>query len=668
MDYYRVFEGDFGKGKPRIKMIGEDTSLYSLAKKKTPVFASTYKYNEEHKKQFDKTRSVAGITDLKANALWWDIDCEQDTSKARETTKIIVNKLKDAGIPEEGIQVRFSGGKGYHIWVDTEQTYSPSQVQSIATSVAGNLPGFDTTLYDANQLLRVPFSINEKTKLYCIPLTLEELTTLDEPEIKAMAKSTENFDLKVVSDYYKKVKLPNQLDKEKDNIIIPEKKVVLMDQDLQFDLNELDFKSKPKHLDNARWALQNGFFYGSENKSPGDRHHAFLCLAATYANMGYNIEQTYGLLKGVAKTQAARTGEDRFPNEEIYEQILKGGVYSDAWRGGQYTLRDKSGWLYQYAVEYGVPLEEDKGIKPLTIGDIANEFTHFVKHLDENTIKLGIPELDEAIPVTIGMNMGIVAAAGAGKTALALEILENTSAQGVISVCASLDMHRNRLYQKLLHRVTGLDRKELYRIFKDDPEERRKIVEKVKEKYKNVWFYDRSSPSIDDIRYYIHGVEKASGQKVKLILIDYFERVGSTVSDETASSKRVAGGIQDLISDFNVACITLTQPNKFSLGGGPNSPILDYTAIKGSSFLYQSFRGIISLWRPFYTPELKEHDHYMEMAILKNDLGEIGTFQFGWNGRRGQIKPLEDIERADLQDLKDNLLSVDDKKGRKDDF
>ena len=85
-----------------------------------------------------------------------------------------------------------------------------------------------------------------------------------------------------------------------------------------------------------------------------------------------------------------------------------------------------------------------------------------------NTIKTGIAELDKVLPLTIGMNLGIIGAASSGKTAMALKILKNTSEAGVVSVFASLDMRRNRLFEKLLYRVSGLSREDLYdRILKN---------------------------------------------------------------------------------------------------------------------------------------------------------------------------------------------------------
>jgi hypothetical protein len=150
---------------------------------------------------------------------------------------------------------------------------------------------------------------------------------------------------------------------------------------------------------------------------------------------------------------------------------------------------------------------------------------------------------------------------------------------------------------------------------------------------------------MEDLRKYHKAIEKRDGVKVKMTMVDYFERINSDVSDDTASSKKVAGEWQDYINDFNIVGVMFVQPNKMGLSGGPNSPILEYTKIKGSSFLYQSFRGIISLWRPFYTPQTAAHDKYMQMALLKNDLGELNTYDFGWDGKRGNIYELDEAEK-----------------------
>jgi len=154
-----------------------------------------------------------------------------------------------------------------------------------------------------------------------------------------------------------------------------------------------------------------------------------------------------------------------------------------------------------------------------------------------------------------------------------------------------------------------------------------------------------------DIKEFVKNVEQTTGEKVKLLLIDYFERVNSDVADDTAASKKVANEIQDAIIDLDLLAITLYQPNKMSLGSGPDTEITSYTSIKGSSFIYQAARGIIGLSRPFYTPKTKDLDKFMIINVLKNDLGELDRLELGWNGKTGEIYELEDHEREELKHL-----------------
>jgi replicative DNA helicase len=215
----------------------------------------------------------------------------------------------------------------------------------------------------------------------------------------------------------------------------------------------------------------------------------------------------------------------------------------------------------------------------------------------------------------------------------------------------SLDMHRKRMFEKIMYDVTGLSRTELYEAFKSG--KGKELVAKMKAQYGSVWFYDRSGTSPADMERYIKSVEEHTGTKVKLVMIDYLERVSSEKSSDTEASKDIAQKIQDLVMDLDIACVTLVQPNKNAYNGGPDSPIENMAAIKGSSYLQQSYRNIISLWRPGYTPTLSEqgYDRFIEFAILKNDLGEMGKTVMGFEGAKGRIRPLEDFEYAEHKEL-----------------
>ncbi len=600
-------------------------------------YESIFYYNEDQYKQFQTTGSVAGITDVKTNKLIFDFDCKKDIDKARKDTLTAVERLKSNNISEKSINVFFSGNKGFTIEVKLNKFLTPKEIKKIICEKIGKgLDTLDGQIYNASRILRIPYTRHQESHLYKIPLTMSELKSLTVKLIRDKASDLNN----VPDDFSITIAEPpgSFYEGMDDRVELTEVKK------LDFDVSQVDFSTKPKDLDKARWLLVKGYFRGSESSDAGERSIALLCLASTYKNLGYDEEHVYRLLKGVAEKQAQRTGEERYPDGELYNNIVL-QVYGPNWKGGQFTTRDPDNWLYKYAKKMGV-LEQEKSA-PIRIADVSSSFEHYVKHIDENTIKTGIERIDNAMPLTTGMNLGLIGAASSGKTAVALEILKNTSKAGVPSVFASLDMHRNRLFEKLLYKVSNKSRDEIYDIFASGKGS--ELSNKIKEDYGNVWFYDRSSPTVDKIRDYILDVEQNTGEKVKLVMIDYFERIVSDVSDDTAGSKRIAGELQDLVNDLDVCMVTLVQPNKFSLGGGPDSPIKNYTAIKGSSFLYQSFRSILSIWRPFFTPDTPEKDKFMQMAILKNDLGELKTFDFAWNGKLGSIEELEDSQRRDLE-------------------
>jgi hypothetical protein len=615
--------------KPQLISIKEDINKYITSRDKD-WYVSLYKYNEAHKAILDAKGTLAGVKDTQTNTLYFDFDSKDSLDKAQTDAIEVANRLVTRGFEEDEIGCYFTGGKGFSVEVEMNEYVNPDKFKAIVFDVAGDLPTFDQVVNDPNRIVRVENTKHQNSGLYKIPLTPDELVNLSIAEIKLLAKNPRaNRLLKVA-------KVPQNI---KDVEPMKEKTVEQIGRELTFDISSVDMKSRPKGIDEARFLLLHGFFRG------GERNHSMLCLASTLHNLNYPLEVTRGMLNGSAELQASRTGDETFPEREV--DLIINQVYGPNWKGGQFTTRDPNNWLAQYCKKMGLNVKEDEG--PATLDGISAGFTHYLMNIEKNTVKTGIDELDKAMPITVGSNIGVVAAAGAGKTALALKILRYNSEKGIPTVFASLDMHRNRLFEKVIYNITGLSREDVYAKFKEG--KGKELTDLVKKHYGNVWFYDRSAATVEDVRNYVLQVEQTSGQKVKMVMFDYFERISSAVSDDTASSKIVAGQIQDLVNDLDVAAITLVQPNKFSLGGGPDTEIKSYTAIKGSSFLYQSFRGIISLSRPFYTPETKEIDKYMVINILKNDLGAQDRFEMGWVGKTGEIYTLEDHERTELKEL-----------------
>ena len=630
-NYYRICTSLNDKG--ILVPEGSDLDKY----KNGEAYISVYKYNDKHYEAFKKSGSIAGITDVKTDTIFFDLDCK-DIETARRDSIEIVNRLKSKGVPESSIGICLSGKKGFHVSIGTSKEYTPEQVKLFATNLAGDLDSFDTVVYNSNRILRLEGSIHPSTNLRKTRISFDELKNSSIDELTNVAKEVYAFEK------LKKVQLPEELFKT-------------MKKEKQVSNNVgVDYLSNPLALSPWKLAISQGFF------PEGVRHDALTILAATLQGKAFVKEQAYYALKAAADLQCANFGSSKFDKKEIWRIVDT--VFTPNWKGGTYAEDNFPGKLVKFFEENEVPRIKDADVlsekyTPIKLGDVGMKFENFVLNYEKNVVKTGIDRVDKDMPLTPGMNLGIIGAPGAGKTSLALKMLEHCSKNGIHCILASIDMHSTRLYEKVLYRVSGLSREELYQKFRDGEAE--EIKQKVNELFKTTYIYDKSGATIDDIRKYHKAIEKRDGVQIKMTMVDYFERVNSDISDDTASSKKVAGEWQDYINDFNVVGIMYVQPNKISLSGGPNSPILDYRAIKGSSFLYQSFRGIISLWRPFYTPETAQHDKYMQMALLKNDLGELAMYDFGWNGKQGEIFELDDSGKRMLK------LLLDESNGRNDD-
>lgn len=611
------------------KLIPKSENLWNYIKNpdKKDYYTSLYDYTEDHYNLWKKNGSLAGFVGVKTNKLFFDLDSKEDAGvSAQKDAIVVIEKLMQNGVAESAIDICFSGNKGFAIEVETEDEFTPEELKNFTSRFCEGLPTYDSVIYDSQRIIRVVGTVNLASGLYKFPLTLNQLKTLDINQIRTLAKSWDNYDEFIFSPKTK-AKLNNNLLELKKPVKIEAKPVGEI-------LVTSDSIKKPNKLDQARWFLQNGMF------ESGERHTAMLCLAATYKNEhGFQPEANANLLEGIARIQGERTNTEPFSREEI-DTIIK-SVYSPSWKGGQFSLKDPNSWLYKYAKKHG--LNTDGGDKPIKMDDLGGDaFTKYARSYYESRIYTGLADLDRDFPLCAGTNVAIVGAASSGKTSLALDILANSKGQGFVSIFASLDMSRSRLYEKLVYKVTGgkYTREEIFNDYMNGNGS--KYDELVKEAFPNVYIFAKSNPSVDELREYINDVQEATGKEVRLLMIDYFERLGSDRNDETAASKDVASRIQDLIADFPMLTpITLYQPNKMALGGGPDQPILNYAAIKGSSFVFQSVRQILSLWRPFFNPRDKDMDDFMEMAILKNDLGELGMYCYNWTGKTGSIQMMD---------------------------
>jgi hypothetical protein len=175
----------------------DEVVAYLEATNNTDVYYSVYTYENE---DIDKCPLYG--------PLYFDLDLEleseSDFRKIVRDALLVVSYLEDEfGIPENMVQIYFSGSKGFHILVDPEILgIEPTvdlnmQFKRIAQEANKNTihQSVDTKIYDRRRLFRFPNSVNGKTGLYKVPITMKDLRSMDYTKIQEYASEPREVEL-----------------------------------------------------------------------------------------------------------------------------------------------------------------------------------------------------------------------------------------------------------------------------------------------------------------------------------------------------------------------------------------------------------------------------------------------------------------------------------------
>lgn len=605
-------------------------------------YVSTYYYDQNHFNQFKKLGRVKGLTGQKTDQIWWDFDSKDDLKLARKDAIELVKRLENNGINENNLEIYFSGNKGFNVLLYLKNELNRAQVENFATRMAKDLQTFDPSLYDENQILRIPGTKHQSTDYYKTSMSYEELQTLKFTDLFERAKR-----------YGSGIRATSGIQRVKLDDSWFEIKEVEQEIKKQM-LTEFDLNTKPRQWKAAKWALMQGFI------KAGERDTSMMILAATLKAQGFDETQTYSLCKDALKKSWARFGQGNFTKEDLWEKIER--IYSTEWKGGQYSEEEDT-----FLTKKG----EELGIRELTQSSTVDTksalkmFRGYAKNISSMTLKTGIKELDEKQRITVGMSWGIIAGPGSGKTSLALQILHGMSKAGELCIFFSYDMFGPHVVQKIIqsHWTEGNIDEVLKKYEADDPEYVKKIECLIEKEYPNVEWCFESGQSVEDARTTIRDAEQKRGKKCKFVVFDYNELIISDVADPTQSSNKTAQQIRSLAGNEQICVLSLFQPSKMT--GDPTVEIKSYRAAKGGSGIEQSLSLMFGMSRPGYDPRNTSQDKFVSLNCVKNRMGSIFACDFYWNGYKGTVRSLDANERSELASLR---KAKEDEKNGKDDW
>lgn len=630
MEYIRLSES-----LKRYELIPVTEDIWNkISSNEVDYYTSIFRYNQSHYDYWKKNNTVSGIKDVVTSKILFDFDNAKDPEAARQDAITLVSRLLAKGIKPDNIQVAFSGSKGFSVEVDSTSRFSQEEFKNITFALAEDLKSFDRVVNDSNRIVRVVATKHPKSGLYKFPLTVNQLSEFDIATIKNLASNVDNIDAEVMSAWGEEVILPESIVQMRGS---PKK-----EKKAETEVHDLDLSLRPKWLSEAKYALQEGFF------EDGERNTACMILASSYKNQGFSKELTYNILKGTLRLRAQRLGHEEYDTKELWHTIIK-VVFSTDWKGGTYSY-ENTPLLQEVTKRLGLSEPKSETSKTTVIGEVGNKFIDFAKNFDKNRIKTGIPELDEDIILTTGMVVGLLGAPSSGKTSHALNILEHSSKSGINCGMGSHDMYDALLFTRLLQKECPYDFKKITEMVKSGEMDNRLTTawEKVTESYKNVAFNFQASPTVDNLYEFVDEYEVKHGSKMKLLIVDYLEKLAGPYSDATANSAYVAGRLADLAKERDLCVIILLQPQKQA--GDPSDALLSMRQVKGSSRVEQDLRLILTTWRPGFNPENNnEDDNFSSIAVVKNNMGPVGKYDFKWDGISGRIRGLMDGEREDLK-------------------
>ena len=623
---------------PEDKVLQE---LYTLQDKdyNKDFYISIFKYNQKHFDLYKQTKTLSGIDDNISNMIVFDFDDRSNVENARKDALTLVGRLVQKGFKLDDIVISFSGSKGLHVEVNTTQDFTKQQLVNIRQALSGDLETTDPSIKDTQRILRAPLTKHNETGLFKIPITFDELTKLSVKEMQVLAKDPDELRYTLAENLFThKAEVPDSINQLAKDAKKEKKEVVAVSDRPDFNKNKTGFT-------NAKYALSEGYF------EEGESHEAACILAATMHGLGWHKELAYNHIKATLRLRAQRLGLDDVTDDkkkEVWKLIEN--VYSPTWKGGMYS-EESNELLLSTKKRYDIQDKFENNLV-LTLPEVNNIFGDFARNIDKNTLKLGITSFDHEIRVTTSTLVGLLAAPSAGKSSVSFGILNATSNDGIKSMFFSLDMAAPQVYQRLAQRHTGYDSDRLFKAYQSKDVAVIERVEKtLSEQYKNVKFCFRGGISVEDIRSAIVKEKELTGEVPKLVVVDYLECINTQFSDPTVSKGYAARMLKDIANEFAICVLLLVQPPK--VAGDPSYELNSYTDIKGSSVVSEACSQVFTLHRPGFNPKETSDDNYLTLTVVKNRMGQLGSFDYHWTGVTGAIRELSHEEEGDLKALRE---------------
>jgi replicative DNA helicase len=278
----------------------------------------------------------------------------------------------------------------------------------------------------------------------------------------------------------------------------------------------------------------------------------------------------------------------------------------------------------------------------VSLGSVAESVYEMLEDKGRAGLMTEFIDLDDMLHGLQSGEMIIVAARPSmGKTALAMNIVENAAAKHMPVAVFSLEMSRQQLAQRMMCSRAGLDSQRVRKGMLRN-EEYQKLAMMVTELSKfPIWVDDTPGLTVMDLR--AKARRLALQKDVKLIMIDYIQLMEGTALAENRQQQitEISRGIKGLARELNVPVICLSQLNRQSEGRDGHRPRM--SDLRESGSIEQDADVVMLLHRDDYYRQNEPDfvpDNVAEVIIAKQRNGPTGTVKLTFDNRTTTFRNL----------------------------
>lgn len=258
-----------------------------------------------------------------------------------------------------------------------------------------------------------------------------------------------------------------------------------------------------------------------------------------------------------------------------------------------------------------IDLNENEYIKAKDIYGTLNE--------KKEQVKLGFPYLDQALNLSETDLLILAGGTGAGKTAFALNLLDNLS-ENYQCVYFNMEMSKNVLYKRLVALKTGVTLMELNNLKNLSRDIKLKIKEAMMELEKRRIVLFNKSTTTAQIK---NAIPQIKTDKHIIVFLDHIGLIKAKGNSLYEKMTSVAKELREISLDNNCTIIGLCQLSREAQKQDAVPKLQD---LRDSGEIEQSARKVLMLYNKTRNKDARVQD--VDIIIAKNDDGNKITKEF----------------------------------------